>query len=769
MKNTWIILKKELRSYFDSSLAYIFIVIFLVLSGAYVSANLFLANVASLQTFFDVAPLLLLLFAPGITMRLIAEEKRLGTYEILNTRPVGLGQIVTGKFLAAWILVIAALVPTLLYVVTVSSLGNLDSGAVIGGYIGLILLGGVFTAVGIFGSSLSNNQIIALIISFVLGFVLFALDKILLYVPLPLVAIVEYSGVGHHYSTLARGVLDSRAVVYCMSLIGIFLLLATLSASQEPGQSLWRWRDFHLGQKFTRVVMIAAILVFVNLLAVRNFVRFDLTDNKMFTLSEVTKEFLASLDDTFLVRAYFSPDLPPPYHNHRKAVQQLLEEYRAYSKGRLHYKFVNPFGGTTQEEEALREGITPIQVRVIKNNRFQRARAYVGLAFSYEDKEERVPVLASLERLEYEITASLKKMTSPTLRTVGVLTGCGGPVPQEMHTFLGALSRQHAVVPVELGKPGLTAERFSVLLVIAPGRSFTDAEKIQLDQYLMSGGRVAFLMNAVTVDPLTRRARASEENLDDLFDVYGWILNKDLVADARCAPYILQETSDEQAFSADVLYPFYPVASEFNLRESMVKNLPPVAFSYVSSIDTRLATIRGVSARVIVSSSRQSRRYTADSVNADPRRAIPAEEYTEANLPLAAVVEGSFRSAYADPRDPALREIVSQTVGGRLVTRSPATRVVVVGDGDFVLDSKLHGHDNVAFAINLVDWLVGDTVLTTIRSRDVAPQPLTELPEDTKTFAKYFSFASPPGMVIALGLLWLVIKLARRRRHKHSY
>jgi ABC-2 type transport system permease protein len=769
VKNTWIILKKELRSYFDSSLAYIFIVIFLVLCGAYVAANLFLANVASLQTFFDVAPLLLLLFAPAITMRLIAEEKRLGTYEILNTRPLGLGQIVTGKFLAAWILVIAGLVPTLLYVVTVSSLGNLDSGSIIGGYVGLILLGGVFAAVGIFGSSLSNNQIVALIISFVLGFVLFALDKVLLYVPLSLVAVVEYIGVGHHYSTLARGVLDSRAIVYYLSLISLFILLSTLSASQEPGQSLWRWRDFRLGQKFTRVVMVAAILLFVNLLAVRNFVRFDLTDNKMFTLSEVTKKFLASLDDTFLVRAYFSPDLPPPYHNHRKVVQQLLEEYRAYSKGRLHYKFINPFAGTTQEQEALREGITPIQVRVIKNNRFQRARAYVGLAFSYEDKEEHVPILTSLERLEYEITASLKKMTSADVRTVGILTGRGGPVPQEMRTFLGALGRQHAVEQVELGKPGLSPDSISVLMVIAPGKAFSDVEKVQLDQYLMRGGRVAFLMNAVTVDPLTRRARASEANLDDLFDVYGWIVNRDLVADARCAPYILQETSEDQAFSTDVLYPFYPVASEFNPRESVVKNLPPVAFSYVSSLDTRLASIRGVSARVIVSSSRQSRRFPADSADTDPRHAVSPSQYTEANVPLAALVDGSFRSAYADSRDPALRDLVNQTVGGHLVTRSPATRVVVVGDGDFVLDSKLHGHDNVAFAINLVDWLVGDTVLTTIRSRDVAPQPLTELPEETKTFAKYFSFASPPGMVIALGLLWLVMKSARRRRHKHSY
>lgn len=764
----WIILRKELRSSFDSSLAYIFIVIFLVLCGAYVAANLFLVNSASLQTLFDVAPLLLLLFAPAVTMRLIAEEKRAGTFEILNTKPIAVGHLVLGKFLAGWILVVAALVPTLLYVITVSSLGSPDTGAIVGGYIGLVLLGGVFAAAGIFGSSLSDNQIVALIIGFVLSFVLFALDKVLIYVPLSLVSLVEYLGVGHHYATLARGVIDSRAIVYFITLIGFFLLLASLSASQEPGQSLWRWRDFRLGRRFLRVLLIAAILLFVNLLALRNFVRIDMTENRIFTLSEVTKRFLGSLDDAFLVRAYFSPDLPPPYHNHRKTVQQLLEEYRAYSNGRLHYKFVNPFGGGTAEQEALREGIAPIQVKVIRNNRFQRARAYVGMAFSYTDRQEHVPVLTSLERLEYEITASLKKMTSASLLTVGVLTGVDGPAPGEMRTFLGALARQHAVVPVSFGASFPTPDRVAALLVIAPGRRFTDAEKIQLDQYLMRGGRIAFLMNAVVIDPVTGKPRASDANLNDLFDVYGWILNTDLVADVRCAPYILQETSDEQSYSTDVLFPFYPVASDFQPGEATVRNLPPVAFSYVSSVDPRLASIRGVSARVVLTSSRQSRRFNPDSVDADPRRTLPAELYTEQSVPLAVVVEGSFRSAFAEARDPQLRELVQRTTGGAPATRSPKTRVVVVGDGDFVLDSRLHGHDNVAFGTNLVDWLAGDTVLTTIRARDVAPRPLAELPEETKTFAKYFSFAAPPGMVVALGLLWLLLKSARRRRHKHS-
>lgn len=769
MKNIGIIFARELRSYFDTSLAYIFIVMFLILSGAYVASNLFLANVASLQTFFEVAPLLLLLFAPAVTMRLIAEEKRLGTFEVLNTKPVSIGGIVAGKFLAAWALVAMALLPTVLYVVTVRSLGNLDTGAVLGGYLGIVLLGGVFAAAGTFGSSLSSNQIVALIISFVIGFVLFVLDKVLLYVPLPLVGIVEYLGVGHHYASLARGVIDSRAVVYHLSLITFFLLLAELASSQEPGQSLVRWKDFRLGTKLTRTAFLAGILIFLNLFAARLFVRFDITENRAFTLSDVTKELLGRLDDTFLVRAYFSPDLPPPYHNHRKIVQQLLEEFRAYSNGRLHYKFVNPFAGPVLEEEALREGIMPIQVRVIKNNRFQRARAYVGMALSYADRQDHIPVLTSLERLEYEIAASLKKMTSRDVRTIGVLTGTGGPDPGAMRSFLGAVARQHAVTSVDLTRAPLDPQSIAALLVVAPSRPFTDPERVRLDQYLMRGGRVAFFMNAVAPDPDGRRARPVGANLDEMFDVYGWIIPRELVADVRCAPFVLQESTEDQTFTTDVLYPFYPVAADFNPGDPLVRNLPPVAFSYVSPVDVRLAGIRGVNARVTVTSSRQSRRVPADSAVIDPRVPL-AGQLTDGLVPLGAVVEGSFRSAFADTRDPALRDVITQALGGAAFTaRSPATRVAVVGDGDFVLDSKFHGHDNTAFGVNMVDWLLGDTLLTTIRTRDVAPQPLMEVSEETKTFAKYFSFAAPPGIVVAMGLLWMVVKAARRRRHKHSY
>ncbi len=760
---------KEIRSYFDSILTYIFIVIFLVLSGSYVAGNLFLENTASMGTFFEIAPVLLLLFAPAVTMRLIAEEKRVGTYEIITTKPVHVFQIVIGKFLAAWFVVACALLPTLLYLFVIASLGPLDFGPALGGCIGLLLLGGVFVAAGLFGSSLSDNQMIALIIGFLVCFLLYSFDKILLYVPVGLVNIIEYLGIGKHFGGLTHGVLDARLPIYYFSLMVLFLVLATVNASREPGQMAWRWGDFKPGERLARVGLAIAILLFINLFAFRTSFRMDLTGNKVYTLSDVTKRMLGSLDDHFLVRAYFSPELPPPYHNHRENVQQLLEEYRAYSRGMLHYQFVNPQFSPGDEEAALSEGMTPVQVKIIRDNKLQSGIVYAGMTFTYGDKQERLPVVSSLERLEYEISGSLKKMTAPEVKSIAVLTNVGGPAVSDMRGFVAALSRQYSVKPVDLSVKSPISQTVDVLLVIAPTKRLSEPEKFIIDQFLMRGGRAAFFLNAVTANKNTFQLQVNDTNMDDMFDAYGWIVNKDAVADSRCASYIVRSEAAGVPYSTEILYPFYPVASEFNRDDAIVKDLSPIALSYVSSVDPRLAGIRGAAATVIVTSSPQSRRFAWDSVDVNPLRVIPASAYTDGQIPIAVKLEGSFRSPFADPRDPTVRDAIAAVGSGKVLSRSPRTRVVVVGDGDFVLDGAQHGHDNIAFAVNTIDWLLGDTFLASIRSRDVQERPLTEVSQMRKTMAKYITFAGPPAAVLLMGVVWMVMKSMRRKKHKFSY
>jgi ABC-2 type transport system permease protein len=222
------IFRKELKSFFNSPVAYIVIVVYLVILGWFFTSNLFLNNISTLRTVFEMTPFLLLFFGPAITMRLISEEKKSGTLELLITKPVKESEIITGKFLAAWALYFFTLLPTLCYYITVTIIGTLDTGAVIGGYLGLMLVGAVFLAISVFGSSLTENQIVAFIVSLFIVFALFMLDKVLFYLPSSLGTVLEYISIDYHFSNIARGVIDSRDLIYYASAVGFALFMATV-------------------------------------------------------------------------------------------------------------------------------------------------------------------------------------------------------------------------------------------------------------------------------------------------------------------------------------------------------------------------------------------------------------------------------------------------------------------------------------------------------------------------------------------------------------
>jgi ABC-2 type transport system permease protein len=231
--NVGTIFKKELRSYFNSPVAYVVIVVFLAIVGWMYTSSMFLINVASLRMMFELIPLVFLFVVPAITMRLLAEEKKAGTIELLTTKPLHDWEIVAGKFLAAWALIGIALVPTLIYYITVVFLGDIDNGPVVGGYLGLLFMAGVYVAIGLLASSFTENQIVAFIVGLLLMFVLFMMDKVLMFVPDFMTSIVEYLGIDFHFSNIARGVIDSRDVVYFGSVLGFTLYLSVVSLEKR--------------------------------------------------------------------------------------------------------------------------------------------------------------------------------------------------------------------------------------------------------------------------------------------------------------------------------------------------------------------------------------------------------------------------------------------------------------------------------------------------------------------------------------------------------
>jgi len=224
---------KEFKDYFISPIAYIVISLFLIVTGWFFFSTFFLYGRADLRDFFALLPITFSFFIPAVTMRMFAEEKNVGSYESLLTMPVSFTHIALGKFFAASAFAAAMLVPTLSYPLFISSIGSLDPGPVIGGYLGAILLGGAYCSIGLFASALTRNQIIAFIIGCAICFTLTIIDRMLFFVPERLVPVVEYLGANAHFTNISKGIIDSRDLIYFASVIFIFIFSTDIAMKEK--------------------------------------------------------------------------------------------------------------------------------------------------------------------------------------------------------------------------------------------------------------------------------------------------------------------------------------------------------------------------------------------------------------------------------------------------------------------------------------------------------------------------------------------------------
>ena len=222
-----VIFRKEMAAYFNSTVAYITLVVFLLIGGWLFASSFFLVGESDLRGLFSNIPMIYLFFIPAVSMGLIAREKSAGTMELLVTLPLDDWEVVVGKYLAAVALIGVGLLFSLFHFVTIVLVGtNVDVGAVFTGYLGLLLVGGVFAAASIFCSSVTSNQITAFILAFLIVFVLFMLGKVLFFVPGFLAAPLQYLSIDYHLANISRGVIDSRNIVYFGTVIALFLILA---------------------------------------------------------------------------------------------------------------------------------------------------------------------------------------------------------------------------------------------------------------------------------------------------------------------------------------------------------------------------------------------------------------------------------------------------------------------------------------------------------------------------------------------------------------
>ena len=226
MRNLKAIYMKEMKSYFNSPMAYIFLVIFAVINGYFFTRTFFLFNQSDMRSLFNIIPLVYIFFIPAVTMSLIAREKNLGTMEVMSTLPLKDMDFVLGKFLSSLSLIVIGLIITLIHFFTLAQVGtNIDYGAVFTGYLGLALAGAVYSSVGTFASSITDNQVVAFIIGIFIVIIFFLMDKMLMFVPISLTGLIQFLSVDYHLSNISRGVIDSRNLIYFSSVVGFFLFM----------------------------------------------------------------------------------------------------------------------------------------------------------------------------------------------------------------------------------------------------------------------------------------------------------------------------------------------------------------------------------------------------------------------------------------------------------------------------------------------------------------------------------------------------------------
>jgi len=228
-----VIMKRELGAFYTSPVAYIVTGLFLAFSGFLFFPTFFLNNRAELRNFFAVLPILLAFFVPALTMRLFAEERRSGSLETLLTLPVSALDATVGKFFASVIFTASMLVPTLAYVITAACLGSPDYGPIVGGFLGALFLIAGFSAIGSFASSVTKNQIVAFFVAFAISIVLVMVDQFLVFLPGPIVGAFEFLSAGYHFESISRGIVDSRDILYFLSLTLLFLVLTVRSVGDR--------------------------------------------------------------------------------------------------------------------------------------------------------------------------------------------------------------------------------------------------------------------------------------------------------------------------------------------------------------------------------------------------------------------------------------------------------------------------------------------------------------------------------------------------------
>lgn len=796
------LIRKEINLFFSSSMGYVIVAVWLlaaslmlwVFAGEYNIAD---RGYATLRPFFSLAPVLFLFLIPAVTMKLFAEEKRMGTLELLFFRPVGTLKIVFAKYISACLLMFIALLPTLLYVVSICLMSNngMDAGEVTGGYLGMMFLIIALVSIGIFSSSVTSNQLVAFLLAVFLSFIGFYGFDLLasLFTGGNIHNFISGLGMNAHYSSMIRGMVDSHDIIYFLSIAVWFLLFSEWV--------LVRHRDKRL---YWRGVIVFVILIIVQIIQPKAFIRIDLTEGKRYSLSPQSRQLVSDLDKPLQVVLYLNGNLNPSFDRLRAASVDVLEELSQYSGTGIIFREINP---SAASDEKMRQnnylrmdsrGMRGVSVNEHdREGKLSSKVVFPWMELIYDGDTVPVSLLSrntdlspqevlniSVGDLEYGLTEGIRLLTMKEASRIAFIEGHGEFPEPYVYEATELLSKYYTIDRGAISGDPQELYPYKVLIIASPHSFFSEAEKFALDQYVMNGGSILFFLDGTQIsqqefDLSGESATLKKDiNLDDLLFTYGIRINPVTVQDMNCTP-IRVASSETGSKDAYAILPWYfapllqPSGSHVVSRNlSPLKSEMVSTISFVGKADSLRKTVlltTSANAHILPVPDKVSLRYVE--MPADP------SYFNEFQLPVAAIIEGSFPSAF---RNRLLPPGAREPESGRMQQGKPA-RLIVAASGSLIKNEwKGQGAQsqplplgfdvitgeqlgNSGFLVNAVNYLAGNGRWLNLRSRDFQLHLLNKQ-EITTGLLKWqiFNVAAPLVLLFVIGGGYV---LYRRRKY----
>lgn len=797
------LLKKEITSFFGSLTGYVVVFVFLLATSLFLwvfpgNYNIPESGYASLDGLFALAPWVYLFLIPAITMRLFAEEKRMGTMEVLLTRPLSAVQIVMAKFLAGLLLAGISLVPTFIYFYSVYALGNpvgcIDTGGTWGSYIGLFFLAASYVAIGLLSSALTDNPVFAFLLAVALSFLAYLGFELVgaMQLPAAVQQLITGFGINEHYQSVSRGVVDSRDVFYFLILLFVFLFLTS---------RIIHFHRINIRSEIKNGAMMLAGLVLVGILSGQWFFRLDLTAEKRYSITNVSKTLVRNLEKPVNITLYLDGELNTGFRKFQKSIVEKIADYNAYSSQLINLTVFDPYEITDAKRrdelfsELIAKGLQPTNIHQNTAKGTITQLVFPGVLIEYGDKHLSVNLLQnnpvhyevnlnnSIESLEYELTSAFSELMNDKKQTVAFLTGQGELNEFETHEFTKALSEKYQVSQVSAQELLAKGEQIKSLIIANPQKPFTEYDKFCIDQYLMGGGRMLLLIDPVSVnlDSLQTGnmtlAFPKNLNLDDQLFRYGIRINADLVQDVEC---LLISVNTAPAGSPSKFTPapwyYFPllVPSENHV---ISRNLNRVKSEFVSSLDTvgkgnqiRKSVILGTSAYSLVSPAPVE--ISLMSINNPPDRRL----FRQPSQAVGVLLEGTFESVFKN-------RIVDSfgMKSSEVKTESQETKMIVFSDGNLMANQyrirngvpeyMALGYDrfskqtfgNKALLLNAVNYLCDDEGLMELRSRVFKIRLIDKVRmKEEKGMWQLINVLIPLFLISAFGAVYVYV---RRRKY----